>query len=59
MQWIRGQFLFKIHQDVKSDEMNQDVVKDIQNSIKEYTGEAGMLHIKSKGIIDGAESLFK
>ena len=36
--------------------MNQDVVKDIQNSIKEYTGEAGMLHIKSKGITINAES---
>ena len=48
--------LFPIHQDVKSDEINQDVIKDIQNSIKEYTGEVGMLHIKSKGITINAES---
>ena len=48
--------LFPIHQDVKSNEINKEVSKDIQNSIKEYTGEAGMLHIKSKGITIKAES---
>ena len=49
--------LFPIHQDVKQSELNEDSVKNIEDSIKEHNGEVGMLHIKSNGITIKTETV--
>jgi hypothetical protein len=48
--------LFPIHKNVEQLELNNSAKKDIEASIKETSGEVGMLHIKSKGIYIKAES---
>ena len=43
-----------IHQDVIQTEVLPDAEKEVLSSIKEHSGESGVLHLKSQGIgIDG------